>query len=192
MRYFYNKKATVEASYNIDIRALKKRKLLSGKHSTSTTWTHSQSNKTATIGMDVDVTENPHIRLHYALNDKGYDYEIDLVTTDCNLGGVRYWFTCPSCWQRVGVIYLAPNNTRFMCRRCSDLTYLSSNICNMTKFGIASRQADRLRSELKRWTYRGKPTRKVRQLRRVEQRANRYGGVAMARIDKFRARIERH
>ena len=197
MRYYYNRKATTEESHDISVRTLKKRKLLSGKHSITMTWTSNRSDKTATIGIDIDVTEDPHVRLYYTKAERDgtqtdYDYEISLVTTDCYFGGVRYWFACPMCWQRVGVIYLAPNDAYFRCRHCNDLTYLSRNVCNTSKFGIACRKADRLRAELKRWTYRGRPTRKVRQLRRVEQRANRYGGLTQIHIDKMRARLERH
>ena len=197
MRYYYHRKRRVEESYDIDIRTLKKRKLLKGKQSSTMIWTHSHSEETAIIGIDVDVTEDPHVRLHYALtdrdgNDTTYDYKVSLLTTDCNLGGVRYWFACPSCWERVGVIYLVPGNTRFSCRRCNSLTYLSRTSCNTAKFGVASREVDRLRSELKRWTYRGRPTRKVRQLRKVEARVNKYGGFVQAFTDRLRARIEKH
>ncbi len=196
MRYYYHRKATAEASYDISVRTLKRRKLLSGKHTATITWTSNRSDKTATIGIDVDVTEDPHVRLFYTMIDRNgtetkYDYEISLVTTDCYFGGIRYWFGCPVCGQRVGVIYLAPNDTHFRCRHCNDLTYQSRTNCNTAKFGIACRKADKLRAELKRWSYRGRPTRKVRQLRKVETRANRYGGLTMAHIDKLTARIEK-
>jgi len=163
--------------------------------STTTIWTHSHSDKIATIGIDVDVTEDPHVRLYYTLTDRDgteekYDYEVSLVTTDCNLGGVRYWFGCPTCGSRVGVIYLSASNY-FTCRHCNDLTYQSRTDCNIAKFGVACRKADRLRSELKRWSYRGRPTRKVRQLQRVERRAQRYGGIVQVRLEKWTARMEK-
>jgi len=196
MRYYYNRKATVEESYDISTKYLKQMKLLSGKHSTSITWTHNQSNKTSTVGLDIDVTDDPHIRLYYTTTDRDgtktdYDYEVSLVTTDCYFGGVRYWFGCDSCGRRVGVIYLAPNDTHFRCRHCNNLSYRSRNRCNLESFGHISRQVDKLRSEIKRWTYEGKPTRKVRQLQKAEQKAARYGGYAMSHIENFKARLRR-
>jgi len=198
MRYFYNRKRTVEESCDLNITKLKKRGMLSKEESaTRITWTSSMRGTETSVIVGVYLEEDPFILLMYSITDRDgnktdYKYAVSLLTTDCNLGGVRYWFACPACWQRVGVIYLAPGGTYFECRHCNNLTYLSRTVCNTTKFGIASREADRLRSELKRWTYRGRPTRKVRQLRKVEARANKYGGFAMVHIDNLRARIEKH
>ena len=193
MRYYYNRKATVEECYEIDIRTLKKRKLLKGKHTTSMTWTHSHSDKTATIGLDVDVTEDPHVRLYYSLTARDgtvdkYDYEVSLVTTDCYFGGVRYWFGCPQCGRRVGVIYLAATDY-FRCRHCNNLGYQSQINCTLTAFGIASREAENLRSQIKRWTWRGKPTKKVLRLEALERKVQMLGGHAMARIERFSAQL---
>jgi hypothetical protein len=51
-------------------------------------------------------------------------YAIPLVTTHPHYGGVRYWFSCPSCWRRVGKLYLA--RKRFECRGCARLAYEST------------------------------------------------------------------
>ena len=195
MRYFYNKKATTEESYDIDIRVLKKRKLLSGKHSTTITWTHNRSDKVATIGIEVDVTEDPLIRLYYYLTDRDdgtetkYDYEVSLITTDCNLGGVRYWFACPHCGRRVGVLYLAPGDEYFRCRHCNNLSYQSRNRSTLEAFGHTSRQIDELHSQIKRWTWRGRPTRKVRRLQALQRKMQILSGPIMARIERFSARL---
>ena len=52
-----------------------------------------------------------------------YQNVIDFDFTPCNFGGRRTWLTCPSCQQRVAVVYRS--QLGFSCRRCCDLTYLS-------------------------------------------------------------------
>jgi len=59
----------------------------------------------------------------------------------------------------------------------------------MEAFGHTSRQIDKLRSQIKRWTWRGRPTRKVRRLQALERKAGVLGGYAMAQIDRLKARL---
>jgi len=60
-----------------------------------------------------------------------YKYEVNLTTTNCNYGSVRYWFECPlsvngeECGRRVGKLYLPPGSKYFGCRHCHNLTYRS-------------------------------------------------------------------
>ena len=57
--------------------------------------------------------------------------DIQITTTPCYYGGVRYWFLCPAsvdgvlCENRVGVLYLPPGAQVFGCRQCHGLTYES-------------------------------------------------------------------
>jgi len=57
--------------------------------------------------------------------------DIQITTTPCYYGGVRYWLRCPAvvngvlCEDRVGVLYLPPGGTVFGCRQCHGLTYES-------------------------------------------------------------------
>ncbi len=46
-----------------------------------------------------------------------------LTATKCYFGGSRYWFKCPNCKKRIGVLYRKPANVYFLCRSCLDLTY---------------------------------------------------------------------
>lgn len=48
---------------------------------------------------------------------------VSLVSSKCNYGGCRYWFVCPKCNWRVGVLYRKPLNQLFLCRKCNNLTY---------------------------------------------------------------------
>jgi len=55
---------------------------------------------------------------------------IPVTSTPCHLGGSRRWFQCPLCGGRVGVLYARPNESRFACRKCQDLTYYSAQTHN--------------------------------------------------------------
>lgn len=60
------------------------------------------------------------------------DTVIELISTPCNLGGKRWWFTCPmevngiKCAKRVAKLYLPPGERYLGCRHCFDLTYRSA------------------------------------------------------------------
>ncbi len=167
-----------------------------GYSSTTVTWTSNRSSKQSRIGLEVHMTDEPFVRLSYTITDRQgnstpYENEVSLITTPCNLGGVRYWFGCPHCWGRVAVLYLAPGDVYFRCRHCHNLSYHSRNNCSIARFGETSRQIDKLRSEIKRWTWRGRPTRKVRRLHALEQKMQILGGVVSARIGRFTARLKK-
>ena len=195
MRYYYNSKATADESCSLKMSYLKKRGMLTGEESAEKiTWTSSMRGKETTIIVGVYLTDNPFAILMYTVTDRDgnktdYDDKISLVTTPCNFGGVRYWFGCPSCGRRVAVLYLAPGDVYFRCRHCNNLSYHSRNNCSTAKFGVTSRQIDKLRSEIKRWTWRGRPTRKVRRLQALQRKMGVLSGPVMAGIEKMRARL---
>ncbi len=128
----------------------------------------------------------------YTLTDRGgnktdYGYTVSLVTTPCNFGGVRYWFGCPSCGRRVAVLYLAPGDVYFRCRHCNNLSYHSRNRCTMELFGHTSRQIEKLQSEIKRWTWRGRPTRKVRKLRALKRKEGILASQAWIQVERLKS-----
>jgi hypothetical protein len=47
-------------------------------------------------------------------------------TTEPFFGGLRFWWLCPECGRRCGILYLPPKRTYFKCRLCHRLTYRSS------------------------------------------------------------------
>ncbi len=194
MRYYYRSKATADASCKLKMSYLKQRGMLTGEESIEKiSWTSNMLGKT-TVVILVDVTDEPFAVIMYPVTDRDgnktdYNEKVSLVTTPCYFGGVRYWFSCPDCWSRVGVLYLAPGDVRFRCRHCNDLSYNSRNRCMVGEFGHTSKQIDALRSEIKRWTWRGRPTRKVRRLHALERKMGILSGHAMARIGRFSARI---
>lgn len=195
MRYYYNRKATADESCSLEISYLRKRGMLTGEESIEKiAWTSSMRGKTTTIILGVYLTDNPFAVLMYSVTDRDgnktdYNDEVSLVTTPCYFGGVRYWFVCPSCGRRVAVLYLARGDVYFRCRHCNNLSYHSRNRCTLEAFGHTSRQVDKLRSEIKRWTWRGRPTRKVRRLQALEWKMRILSGPVRARMEKFKARL---
>jgi len=68
--------------------------------------------------------KNPQLRIadlgkepEKAIADLGR--RIQLTTTPCHFGGDRYWFVCPKCRGRCGVLY------PYFCRKCSNGRYKS-------------------------------------------------------------------
>lgn len=53
-----------------------------------------------------------------ALNTK-----IEIATSRTGYGGTRYWFRCPRCEARVGVLHKHPLNLKIGCRKCLNLYY---------------------------------------------------------------------
>ncbi|EKD87085.1 MAG: hypothetical protein ACD_37C00047G0001 [uncultured bacterium] len=70
------------------------------------------------------------IKLDYYISNRfeeeHIESEISLIKQKCNYGGHRLWFSCPRCHHKAGKLYLF--GKYFVCRTCSDLTYLSKNM----------------------------------------------------------------
>jgi len=122
-RYYWDKKNTVEDCRSVSISFLKKHGYLSEPccKSGTITWTNSFGEKTSSIGVSVyTLYENKYVRFYYTITKRNTgekiecDYKVQLTTTPCHFGGVRYWFICPiinngiSCGRRVGVLYQPP------------------------------------------------------------------------------------
>ena len=195
-RYYYNKKATVEASCDLTVQQLKRYGMLeSGFTAIPIEWVMNQTGKRTKIVIAVELsTDDPFAIFMYTLTDRDgnktdYKYAVSLVTTPCNFGGVRYWFACPLCSRRVGGLYLVLGDAYFVCRQCNNLTYRSRNRTGMETFGHTSRQIKKLRGEIKRWTWRGRPTRKVRRLLALERKEGILSGPIMTQMEKFKDRL---
>jgi hypothetical protein len=173
-RYYLDSKSTVEDCTKLSVFKLKEFGLLTGYRGTTLTWTRSFSGHKSSIGICVDI-EELYAKVNYTITDRysgkktDYDYKIALTTTQCNFNGKRYWFICPLsrngvyCGRRVGTLFLAPGGNYFGCRHCYNLSYESRNEPRLARFGgigfplIADRKMEELRSQIKRWTWRGKP-----------------------------------
>lgn len=192
-RYYWSKKNTVEDSTKLSIAKLKEFGLLEGYRSTTLTWTWSLSGHKSSVGIAVNVLDEPYyVKLNYTITDRDsgektdYDYKIGLTTTPCHYRGVRYWFICPlvrngvPCGRRVGTLFLSSGGKYFGCRHCYGLSYESRNECRLGRFGglgyvlKAERQIQELEEKVKRRTWRGRPTRKVRRINAITRRINCY------------------
>ena len=62
------------------------------------------------------------ISLTYQYCRQPYQQVIGLTRTACTFGNYRYWWLCPKCGRRVGVLYC---KDRFICRYCLGVSYPS-------------------------------------------------------------------
>ena len=131
----WRKKRTVENCHTLDTADLKRLKLLApcaDERIGTLRWMRgseqaSAVNYTVTVG-----DRNGVLRLSYQVlaNQEDVAYPVELVSTGCHLGGVRWWFVCPlvcgdvRCGRRVRKLYLG--GRYFGCRRCHALTYTST------------------------------------------------------------------
>jgi hypothetical protein len=205
-RYYVDKKDTVEDCRSVSISFLKKHGYLSEPccMSGGISWKNSCGEETSSIGIVVSTLDGENnIRFHYTSTkrDTGekteYDYKVQLTTTPCNFGGVRYWFTCPLstngvyCGRRVAKLYCVPGAKYYGCRHCHDLSYESRNRRRSGMFAAyggvlrVSKQMEDLRSQIKRWTYRGNPTRRVRRLNALERQAEKYMALSRPYLDRW-------
>ncbi|MFC1630055.1 hypothetical protein ACFL06_00775 [Patescibacteria group bacterium] len=122
-------------------------------------------------------TEETYLTLRYKYTNHftgeidHLDYEIRLATSPCNYGGVRYWFVCPYCNKRVGMLYLV--RKYFNCRHCGKIAYLSQMRGGVSRgSSLCLRDVEKLEEEIKRYYYKDKPTRKHRRLIKMEWKLN--------------------
>jgi hypothetical protein len=123
---WYPKTTTTECLM-IDMAYLTKNFDLEKEYSTTITWTSNRGKESFIL---LDIEPPGFIRLRYTLTKKSgekhdMNYRVYLTTTECNYGGKRYWFLCPSCTERCRILYLHPTGYRFTCRICNNLTYPS-------------------------------------------------------------------
>jgi hypothetical protein len=71
-------------------------------------------------------TRNPELRVQFDYGGTRMEQIIPLVSTRPNYGGIRWWYLCPQCNQRVATLHKPYELHGFFCRRCHDLTYESS------------------------------------------------------------------
>jgi hypothetical protein len=87
-------------------------------------------------------------QLVYPMGVKRVQQAVRLTYTIGPRGGNRPWFVCPTCEQRVGVLYHV-NNLPFRCRTCCDLAYPSQYRSRDRSYGrqlrgLSRREQDRL------------------------------------------------
>ena len=50
-------------------------------------------------------------------------FKLSLLTSKTRFNGKRYWFSCPTCNNRVGTIYRHPVSLQIGCRNCLNIRY---------------------------------------------------------------------
>jgi len=63
-------------------------------------------------------------------------FNIELVISNTNYNGVRFWFKCPLCGKRVGKLYKHPISQIMGCRGCLGLEYRSRRYKGMVENSI--------------------------------------------------------
>ncbi|MHC4556899.1 MAG: hypothetical protein ACYTFW_04460 [Planctomycetota bacterium] len=188
-RYYWNKKDTVENCRSVSISFLRKHDYFCGYRSGRIIWENCYGEETSSIGISVSTLNGEnYVRFQYTITKWSTgekiecDYKVQLTTTPCNFGGIRYWFICPLssngvyCGRRVEKLYCAPNANYYGCRHCYNLSYESRNELRLARPGgigypiKAERMYEELYKKTKRWTYKGKPTKKARKLKILERR----------------------
>lgn len=62
--------------------------------------------------------------------------QIDLVASKTGYGGARYWFLCPGCKQRIGVLLKHPLSDKVGCRKCIGVEYRKIRYKGMLEGGF--------------------------------------------------------
>jgi len=160
---------TTEESKKIEMKYLKDSGYLCGWTSRIIQWTiNGEPSGKIRIGLAVDhFTDEPHAILNYKTQPCGEDwidieYKVEMSSTPCRYGGKRWWFHCPiaRCGRRCSILY--QDRSYFVCRKCARLSYESQRYSGKYSMLHNMFQAEEYADTIKRWYYRGKPTRKHR------------------------------
>lgn len=138
---YHIKKNTVEDCLQLSVASLKRDQVLQNNFRKLGSWhwvSTFTKKKRASISYEINTYDVAGwLRLYYTTTDfwgekTDLDYRVQLQTSPCNFGGVRWWFVCPLslggqvCGRKVAKLFKPPNSNYFGCRECHDLTYQSS------------------------------------------------------------------
>jgi len=141
---WHSKRQTVEDALTLSLRPFKETFSRGQVWRGSVVWTNTATGKQTNsigyefypVGVDRESVQAGQLRLYYTTTRPSgekveSDYRLDLETTPCNFGGVRWWFVCPlvkdgrPCRRRCGKLHKPFGALYFGCRACYDLTYTS-------------------------------------------------------------------
>ena len=125
----------VEYSLKLDSYRLQRQNILnihrSGISFGSIQWSNTSTGEyIASISYEVNYfTQRMELKFTKTFDNKNYSINefISLTTQKTNFGGSRFLFLCPKCNKRTAKLYLPNGALHFLCRKCYNLTYLSSN-----------------------------------------------------------------
>jgi len=167
-------------------------------------WTYGNENESSIsfiVSTNIlNTIDNNYIKLSYTQTNRetaekeNMDYKIQLTTTPCNYGGVRYWFICPLykngkyCGRRVGVLFSI--GKWFGCRHCGEITYALQMESGKFRWnGISIKDIAKAEKEVKRYYYKGKPTRKYRRLIKLNEKFENNFIMVATHLDKRSSRF---
>lgn len=124
---------TVEAGLRLDINDLLQKKIIVpwGLRSGLLRWTNSATGEQiASMGFDAYLVhgDGARARLRYSVDGVAQDYWVQITTSPCNYGGVRWWWRCPLSGRRAAKLYLPPGASIFACRNAYRLAYQSQRM----------------------------------------------------------------
>lgn len=62
--------------------------------------------------------------------------KIDLATSRTRFDGTRFWFSCPLCDRKVGVLFQHPHENKIGCRTCLGLDYAKRRYKGMVEGNV--------------------------------------------------------
>ncbi len=157
-------------------------------------WSNNINFWVATSGSKIETIDTSYVRLIYTITIRrtgektDMDYKIPLITTRCNYGAKRYWFKCNLykngvyCGRRVGVIYSV--DKWFGCRHCARIAYQSQMYGGRYKGFVSVPDIEEAEKKVKRYYYRGKPTRKYRKVIKLNDKFENGLLVMASKLDK--------
>ena len=95
-------------------------------------WTRRDGSISSSVSVDLIWTPTSQLTLRYTPRGAAQEVTntVKLQATPCNYGGERWWFTCPTCKRRVGVLFyrraVLIHGAEWACRHCHNLTYTSA------------------------------------------------------------------
>lgn len=123
----YGQKRNLEQQLRIDIRYLRKNRMLE-PGSYTLAWSYGDEETSARASLIVH-QHKMIVACSWADDSTGtqkkMDRLINLSETVCRYGGSRKWFICPQCGNRMAVLVLLPPSIG--CRHCRDLSYASQS-----------------------------------------------------------------
>lgn len=180
-RFSYSNRYTTEELKSVSMSFLYRKHYLYFISVGHIQWTRG-GEKIGSMDICVSTAHKKYARFRYTQTNqetgekKDFNISINLLETKCNYGGVRYWFECPRCKRRVGVIYLSPfrDYSGWGCRKCFSLNYKSQRYGGIEKHIGVTRSDDELQNmylSLRTKLYKGKPTKKYSRYLKHEKKA---------------------
>ncbi len=144
------KKIPVENCYTLSVSVLSK-KTLRFSHKGVKVLILKTKGRAKSIPMRYQIFQDgdlPVIQFEYVAKGQQVTSVLRLQVTRPHWGGIRYWFTCFSCKEKVGILYLPPEQKEFSCRKCHRLTYLSTQKPFVSRLREFSRALEMLQHDL--------------------------------------------